>query len=353
MGIADQISTEAAALQQRWDTEERWRGVVRPYTAEEVVRLRGRIRETHGFAIEAATKLWDLLATEDYVATLGCLTGQPGGRMRQGGAARDLPLGLAGGRRREPVGTDLPRSVALPRQLGPGRRAAHQQRVAPRRSDRVGGGPRGRLPRSDRGRCRGRVRRPAERLRADDLDDQGRRRGRALRGPALEREEVRTPRWQGADPDLALPADADRRAPGRRRPGCADAGDRAHRRAGRHAAHERHRRARPRVRHRRSHRGRLLPRHPGHRRGDRAGARLRAAGRRALVRDLDAGPRRGAAVRRGGARGVPGQDCSPTTARRRSTGRSPWTTRRSRRSRRSSPGWATGSSSSRWPGSTR
>ena len=75
MGIADQISTEAAALQQRWDTEERWRGIVRPYTAEEVVRLRGRIRETHGFAAEAATKLWDLLTTEDYVPALGCLTG--------------------------------------------------------------------------------------------------------------------------------------------------------------------------------------------------------------------------------------------------------------------------------------
>jgi isocitrate lyase len=75
MGIADQISTEATALQQRWDTEERWRGVVRPYTAEEVVRLRGRIRETHGYAVQAATKLWDLLATEDYVPTLGCLTG--------------------------------------------------------------------------------------------------------------------------------------------------------------------------------------------------------------------------------------------------------------------------------------
>ena len=75
MSIAEQISTEAAALQERWDTEERWRGIVRPYTAEEVVRLRGRIRETHGYAVQAATKLWDLLATEDYVQTLGCLTG--------------------------------------------------------------------------------------------------------------------------------------------------------------------------------------------------------------------------------------------------------------------------------------
>jgi len=75
MSIAEQISTEAAALQVRWDTEERWRGIVRPYTAEEVVRLRGRIRETHGYAVQAATKLWDLLATDEYVQTLGCLTG--------------------------------------------------------------------------------------------------------------------------------------------------------------------------------------------------------------------------------------------------------------------------------------
>ena len=75
MGIADRIATEATALQQRWDTEERWAGIVRPYTAQEVVRLRGRIRETHDFAVQAATKLWDLITTEDYVQTLGCLTG--------------------------------------------------------------------------------------------------------------------------------------------------------------------------------------------------------------------------------------------------------------------------------------
>jgi isocitrate lyase len=75
MGIADRIATEAAALQKRWDTEERWAGIVRPYTAQEVVRLRGRIRETHGFATQAASKLWSLITTEDYVPTLGCLTG--------------------------------------------------------------------------------------------------------------------------------------------------------------------------------------------------------------------------------------------------------------------------------------
>ena len=75
MGIQEQISQEAASLQQRWETEERWRGIRRPYTAEEVVRLRGRIRRSHGFATEAAIKLWDLISTDDYTAALGCLTG--------------------------------------------------------------------------------------------------------------------------------------------------------------------------------------------------------------------------------------------------------------------------------------
>jgi len=54
MEIAEQIKTETAALQQRWDSEARWDGIERPYTAEEVIRLRGRIRETQSFATQAA-----------------------------------------------------------------------------------------------------------------------------------------------------------------------------------------------------------------------------------------------------------------------------------------------------------
>jgi isocitrate lyase len=75
MGIEEQMGSEAQDLRRRWDTEERWRGITRAYTAEEVVRLRGRIRETHSCATEAATRLWDLLGTEAFVAALGCLTG--------------------------------------------------------------------------------------------------------------------------------------------------------------------------------------------------------------------------------------------------------------------------------------
>src|SRR6476661_3255157 len=75
MEIAEQIKTEAAALQERWDSDARWAGIQRPYSAEEVVRLRGRIRETHSFAAQAAEKLWNLMTTEDFVPALGCLTG--------------------------------------------------------------------------------------------------------------------------------------------------------------------------------------------------------------------------------------------------------------------------------------
>jgi isocitrate lyase len=75
MEIAEQISTEAQALQRRWDSDARWAGIERPYTAEEVVRLRGRIREAYSFASQAADKLWSLLTTEDFVPTLGCVTG--------------------------------------------------------------------------------------------------------------------------------------------------------------------------------------------------------------------------------------------------------------------------------------
>jgi isocitrate lyase len=75
MTIEEQITTEAAALQEQWDTDPRWAGIERPYTATEVVRLRGKIRDSHGFATQAAEKLWRLVTNEDYIAALGCLTG--------------------------------------------------------------------------------------------------------------------------------------------------------------------------------------------------------------------------------------------------------------------------------------
>ena len=62
-------------IQEEWTNNERWRGVKRPYTAEEVVDLQGSKVYPNQFAVDQANKLWNLLNKEDYVNTLGALTG--------------------------------------------------------------------------------------------------------------------------------------------------------------------------------------------------------------------------------------------------------------------------------------
>ena len=64
-----------AALQTSWDTDTRWQGVQRDYTAEQVVDLQGSRVVDHTVAKQASEKLWRLLNTEDYINTLGALTG--------------------------------------------------------------------------------------------------------------------------------------------------------------------------------------------------------------------------------------------------------------------------------------
>jgi isocitrate lyase len=53
----------------------RWRGIQRPYTPEDVVRLRGTVEIEHTLARRGAERLWGLLHEEDHVAALGALTG--------------------------------------------------------------------------------------------------------------------------------------------------------------------------------------------------------------------------------------------------------------------------------------
>ncbi len=66
---------QIAALEKDWATNPRWKGIKRGYTAADVVRLRGSFPIEHTLARRGAEKLWDLLATEPYVATMGALTG--------------------------------------------------------------------------------------------------------------------------------------------------------------------------------------------------------------------------------------------------------------------------------------
>ncbi len=69
------IVMEAARLTEDWQSNPRWQGVARDYSAEDVVRLRGSIREQSTLANRRSIKLWELLESEDYVSALGALSG--------------------------------------------------------------------------------------------------------------------------------------------------------------------------------------------------------------------------------------------------------------------------------------
>ena len=58
-----------------WTTNPRWAGIERPYTAEDVIKLRGSFDLEYTLATMGAERLWNLLNTENCVAALGALTG--------------------------------------------------------------------------------------------------------------------------------------------------------------------------------------------------------------------------------------------------------------------------------------
>jgi len=75
----DQTQT-AAELQLEWETDPRWANVQRDYSAEDVIALRGPVREEKTLARRGAERLWELIQAnsenpEEWVAALGALTG--------------------------------------------------------------------------------------------------------------------------------------------------------------------------------------------------------------------------------------------------------------------------------------
>ena len=65
----------AEQLKLDWANNPRWAGVTRPYSAEDVVRLRGTVHIEHSLARLGAEKLWKSLHGEPFVNALGALTG--------------------------------------------------------------------------------------------------------------------------------------------------------------------------------------------------------------------------------------------------------------------------------------
>ena len=81
----ESISQQAANLRASWETDRRWAGIRRDYSAEDVIRLRGSVVEEHTLARRGATRLWELLHTEDAVRALGAITGNQAVQMVKAG----------------------------------------------------------------------------------------------------------------------------------------------------------------------------------------------------------------------------------------------------------------------------
>ncbi|HVC23241.1 MAG TPA: isocitrate lyase [Candidatus Dormibacteraeota bacterium] len=74
----------AEELRRSWEGE-RWSTVTRPYSAEDVIRLRGSIHIEHTLARRGAERLFDMLTNTGYVPALGALTGQQAVQMVKAG----------------------------------------------------------------------------------------------------------------------------------------------------------------------------------------------------------------------------------------------------------------------------
>ena len=83
--MSDIFEKQINELKERWAKDARWKGVVRDYSAEDVVKLRPSIDIEHTLARKGSERLWDLLHKEAYVPSLGCLTGAQSVQMVKAG----------------------------------------------------------------------------------------------------------------------------------------------------------------------------------------------------------------------------------------------------------------------------
>ena len=180
----------------------RFDGISRPYTPAEVEKLRGSVPIAYTLAEKGANRLWESLKTDALRQFARRRHRQPGDAAGARRPARDLPVGLAGRRRRQHRGRDVSRPEPLSGQRRPGAVPPHQPHLPACRPDRALRRRRqDRLVRADRRRRGSRLRRSAQLVRDHEGLYRGGRGRRSLRGPARFRKEVRPHGRQGADPD--------------------------------------------------------------------------------------------------------------------------------------------------------
>ena len=65
---------QVAEIEKEWDSS-RWEGITRPYSAEDVARLRGTVKIEYTLARLGAERLWELMRERPFIRALGALTG--------------------------------------------------------------------------------------------------------------------------------------------------------------------------------------------------------------------------------------------------------------------------------------
>ncbi len=65
----------ASKLTHEWKNSSRWKGIERPYAAEDVYRLKGTIHREYTLGKTGANRLWKLLNEESYIHVLSAVTG--------------------------------------------------------------------------------------------------------------------------------------------------------------------------------------------------------------------------------------------------------------------------------------
>jgi isocitrate lyase len=68
-------ATFVSQLERRWQTDARWQGITRPYSADDVWKVRGTVLVEHTLARRGAERLWRLMHDEPFVPALSALTG--------------------------------------------------------------------------------------------------------------------------------------------------------------------------------------------------------------------------------------------------------------------------------------
>lgn len=165
-----------------WSSNARWAGITRPYSYDDVLRLRGTIQIEYTLARLGAERLWNLMHSEAYVPALGAITGNQAIEMVQAGLTAIYGSGWQVAADGNTAGDVYPDQSLYPCDSAPN--LVKRINRALLRADQIESAERSLewnvLVCAHRGGRGSWLRRFAERVRTDEIDDRSRSGGRPL-----------------------------------------------------------------------------------------------------------------------------------------------------------------------------